>query len=40
MVERLEDEIRGARRSFGIGVNGLGIGVAYAIYQVALKERR
>jgi hypothetical protein len=38
-VERLEDEIRGARRSFGIGVNGVGIGVAYAVYQVALNEQ-
>jgi hypothetical protein len=38
MVERLEDELQGARRSFGIGVNGMGIGVAYAIWQVALKE--
>ena len=38
MVERLQDELRGARRSFGIGVNGMGIGVAYAIYLVAMKE--
>jgi hypothetical protein len=39
MVERLEDEIRGARRSFGIGANGVGLGVAYAVYQVALNEQ-
>lgn len=38
MVERLEDEIRGARRSLGIGVNGLGIGVLYAIVQVGLND--
>ena len=38
MVERLEDEIAGARRSLGIGVNGLGIGVLYAIVQVGLNE--
>jgi hypothetical protein len=38
MVERLEDEIRGARRSLGIGINGLGIGVLYAIVQVGLNE--
>jgi predicted RNase H-like nuclease (RuvC/YqgF family) len=38
MIERLEDELQGARRSFGIGVNGLGIGVAYAIYLVAFQE--
>jgi hypothetical protein len=39
MVERLEDEIRGARRSFGIGANGVGLGVIYAVYQVALNEQ-
>ena len=38
MVDRLEDELKGARRSFGIGANGVGIGVAYAIYLVAFKE--
>jgi len=38
-VERLEDELRGARRSFGIGANGLGVGVAYAVYQIALNEQ-
>ena len=38
-VERLEDEIRGARRSFGIGANGVGMGVIYAVYQVALNEQ-
>lgn len=38
MIERLQDEIRGARRSLGIGVNGLGIGVLYAIVQVGLNE--
>ena len=38
LVERLQDELQGARRSFGIGVNGLGIGVAYAIYLVATQE--
>jgi hypothetical protein len=39
MVERLQDELRGARRSFGIGANGIGIGVAYAIYLVAMQEQ-
>jgi hypothetical protein len=38
MVERLRDELKGARRSFGIGANGIGIGVAYAIYLVAMQE--
>lgn len=39
LVERLEDELRGARRSVGIGGNGVGIGVAYAVWQVALQEQ-
>jgi DNA-directed RNA polymerase subunit RPC12/RpoP len=39
LIERLEDELRGARRSVGIGGNGLGIGVAYAVWQVALQEQ-
>jgi hypothetical protein len=39
LVERLEDELRGARRSVGIGSNGIGIGVAYAVWQVALQEQ-
>jgi hypothetical protein len=39
MVERLEDELRGARRSFGIGANGIGLGVLYVVYQVAIKEQ-
>lgn len=38
MIERLEDEIQGARRSLGIGVNGLGIGVLYAIVQIGLND--
>jgi hypothetical protein len=39
LVERLEDELRGARHSFGIGVNGIGIGVLFALWQVALREQ-
>jgi hypothetical protein len=39
LVERLEDELRGARQSFGIGANGIGLGVAYAVYQIALREQ-
>jgi DNA-directed RNA polymerase subunit RPC12/RpoP len=38
MVGRLEDELRGARHSIGLGANGLGIGVVYLIWQVALKD--
>ena len=35
---RLEAELRHARASFGVGVNGVGIGVIYAIWQVAFKD--
>ena len=35
---RLEAELRHARASFGIGVNGMGLGVIYAIWQVAAKD--
>ena len=38
MVGRLEDELRGARHSIGLGANGVGIGVAYLVWQVALKD--
>lgn len=38
MIGRLEDELRGARHSIGLGANGLGIGVAYLIWQVALED--
>lgn len=37
---RLEAELRAARASFGIGVNGIGLGVAYAIWQVGFKDRQ
>jgi hypothetical protein len=36
LVDRLEAELAHARASFGIGVNGLGIGVIYALYQVGM----
>ena len=36
MVGRLEDELRGARHSIGLGANGLGIGVAYLIWQAVM----
>jgi hypothetical protein len=35
-VERLEAELAHARASLGIGANGLGIGVIYALYQVGV----
>jgi hypothetical protein len=37
---RLEAELRHARASFGVGVNGIGLGVAYAIWQVGFKDRQ
>ena len=38
LQERILDELHGAQRSFGIGANGIGVGVAYAIYQIAVNE--
>jgi hypothetical protein len=38
-VERLEAELSHARGSFGIGANGFGIGLIYALYQIAFKDR-
>lgn len=38
LVGRLEDELRGARHSIGLGANGIGIGVAYFIWKVALQD--
>jgi hypothetical protein len=39
LVERLEDELRGARRSVGIGFNGLGVGFVYLLWQVAMEDQ-
>lgn len=39
LISRLEDQLARARGSLGIGANGTGLGVIYAIYQVALKEQ-
>lgn len=39
MVERLETDMRSARGSFGIGINGLGIALGYVLYQVGQKDR-
>jgi hypothetical protein len=36
LVERLEAELAHARASLGIGANGFGIGVIYALYQVGV----
>lgn len=37
LVSRLEAELSHARGSFGIGANGIGIGLIFALYQVGLK---
>jgi hypothetical protein len=37
LVSRLEAELAHARASFGVGVNGIGIGVIYVLYQVGMK---
>jgi DNA-directed RNA polymerase subunit RPC12/RpoP len=36
-ANRIQAELAQARASFGIGANGLGIGVAFAVYQVGWK---
>jgi hypothetical protein len=38
LVTRLEAELSHARGSFGLGANGVGIAVIFALYQVAVKE--
>jgi len=37
VVERLEAELAHARASLGIGANGIGIAVIYALYQVGVR---
>jgi len=37
LVSRLEAELAHARGSFGLGANGIGIGVAFALYQIGWK---
>jgi len=39
LVDRLEADLRHARGSFGVGVNGLGIAVIYALWQIVQKDR-
>ncbi len=36
LVDRLEAELTRARASLGIGANGIGIGLIYALYQVGI----
>ena len=37
LVGRLEADLADARASFGIGANGIGIGVIFVVYQVGMK---
>lgn len=37
LVDRLEAELAHARASFGIGANGIGLGVVYMLYQLGFK---
>ena len=39
IIERLEAELYAARASYGVGVNGVGIGVAYLLWQVGLEGK-
>lgn len=39
LIERLEAELYAARASFGIGVNGIGIGVAYLLWRVGIQQQ-
>jgi len=39
MIERLEADLRAARGSFGMGVNGLGLALIYVLWQVGQKDR-
>jgi len=38
LVQRLEADLAQARGSLGLGANGIGLGVIYAIYQLAANE--
>jgi hypothetical protein len=39
MIERLEADLRAARGSFGMGVNGLGLALIYVLWQVGQRDR-
>jgi hypothetical protein len=38
LINRLDAELKQARASFGIGANGIGIAVAFVVYQVGWKD--
>jgi hypothetical protein len=37
-INRIQAELAQARASLGIGANGIGLGVAFAVYQVGFKD--
>jgi DNA-directed RNA polymerase subunit RPC12/RpoP len=39
LVSRLEAELHHARASFGIGANGFGIALIFALYQIGMNDR-
>ena len=39
LTERLEAELRSARGSFGVGVNGLGMALIFALWQIVSRDR-
>jgi len=39
MLERLDAELSAARASLGIGVNGVGLGLSYLLWQVGFLDR-
>ncbi len=39
LVTRLEAELQHARGSFGVGANGFGIALAFALYQILREDR-
>jgi hypothetical protein len=39
LVDRLETDLQQARGSFGVGINGFGVGVVYALWQVARNDQ-
>ena len=39
LIQRLENDLRAARGSFGMGVNGLGIALIYILWQVGQQDR-
>jgi hypothetical protein len=38
-IDKMQSELRTARASFGIGANGLGIGVLYVVTKIALEDQ-